>query len=155
MPHDIVNSAAKRVGQARAAEPFGFNNPLPYLLSPDFSTNCARIYRLLTVSELLQGNPTLRSRDDIFHMAGESPRQGWGCSTGKGPMSLQGIGFLQGKEKESKEGRHRATPESSGMTFSRVALPLLALAGPCGAQEKTSAGSSPCFANTSSSSCCC
>lgn len=77
MPHNIVNLAMKWVRQAWAVEPFGFNNTLPYLLSPDFSTNCARIYCLLTVSELLQGNTILgwmQRRNDVFHMARVSPQ---------------------------------------------------------------------------------
>lgn len=105
MPCDIVNFAAKRVGQARAVEPFGFNNTLPYLLSPDFSTNCARIYRLLTVSELLQGNPTLRSRDDIFHMAGGEPAAGLGLGLqhGEGPHVPAG-NWLPPRQGEGEQG---------------------------------------------------
>lgn len=49
MPHTDVNFAEKQSGQVQAVEPFGFNNSLPFLLSPDFSTNCARIYHLRTV----------------------------------------------------------------------------------------------------------
>lgn len=106
MPHNIVNFAMKWVRQAWAVEPFGFNNTLPYLLSPDFSTNCARIYRLLTVSELLQSNTNLgwmQRRNDVFHMAGESPQQAGAAATSAGGSRCRGHHFLQGKKKKSHE----------------------------------------------------
>lgn len=106
MPHNIVNFAMKWVRQAWAVEPFGFNNTLPYLLSPDFSTNCARIYRLLTVSELLQSNTSLgwmQRRNDVFHMAGESPQQAGAGATSAGGSRCRGHHFLQGKKKKPWE----------------------------------------------------
>lgn len=85
MPHTAVNFAEKQSGQVQTVEPFGFNNSLPFLLSPDFSTNCARIYHLWTVNYCRVTQP--QEGDDILYMAAE---QGLGLQHGGEPSALHG-----------------------------------------------------------------